>query len=276
MPRQVPRSNRPHFGRARAPQRICHCTIITRLEKASFAYISQWANIEQTAKSSIQEKKIRVNFLPLPGQAGAAHMSTPARSSAIGTSHEEEPPAYSSPFSTTATPQRQSTAAVSGPVSTLESRPEGAQNLGEIREGAFNPATLHQQIGLATPVHSQHAHSPQPIQESPAQRAETAQPATSAIAGIVDSIASVLPSAEDVQASLESAKETVGNLVGQGQDHQGMRQRKATDAVNQDANARFGSGHTSMGMQQGAPSGVPVPMVAALCLMCFLVAYLLF
>ena len=47
-----------------------------------------WQSVEKTAKSSIQERKIRVNFLP--AGAGSAVNGVP-------THPEEEPPAYSSP-----------------------------------------------------------------------------------------------------------------------------------------------------------------------------------
>jgi hypothetical protein len=54
--------------------------------------ISQiWSNIEQTAKSSIQEKKIKVNFLPADG-AGAAQTN-----GVVGGHDDDQPPAYSSP-----------------------------------------------------------------------------------------------------------------------------------------------------------------------------------
>ncbi|KAI1454512.1 VAMP-associated protein [Annulohypoxylon moriforme] len=58
---------------------------------------SIWDGIE---KSSIQEKKIRVVFLPPKGTAGAAHLETPSKSSAAnGTQATPDvaPPAYSSP-----------------------------------------------------------------------------------------------------------------------------------------------------------------------------------
>jgi hypothetical protein len=68
------------------------------------ANVSQiWTNIEQTAKSSIQERKIRVTFLPADG-------STPAAAAAAttnGVSHDDEqPPAYSSPAQSAVTPSR--------------------------------------------------------------------------------------------------------------------------------------------------------------------------
>ncbi len=50
-----------------------------------------WQEIEKTAKSSIQERKIRVNFLPADGAASTTNgVPAPPR-------HSDEPPAYSSP-----------------------------------------------------------------------------------------------------------------------------------------------------------------------------------
>lgn len=61
------------------------------------ANVSQiWSNIEQTAKSSIQERKIRVTFLPANGSLPPS----------TGASHDESPPAYSSPSPAAVTPAR--------------------------------------------------------------------------------------------------------------------------------------------------------------------------
>ncbi|CAK1362612.1 unnamed protein product [Cercospora beticola] len=64
-----------------------------------------WANIEQTAKSSIQEKKIRVSFLPADGSAGVGAAASPSPAP-NGVSHHDEPPAYSSPSPAAVTPAR--------------------------------------------------------------------------------------------------------------------------------------------------------------------------
>jgi len=150
------------------------------------------------------------------------------------------------------------------PVATFESPSSGTHTVvGEVREGAFDLSTLHQQHVPET----QRTAETQPIHDSSA----AAHASTGVVAGVVDSIASVLPSSEDVHAQLEQAKATIANLTGQA--NQGLRQRK-NEAVSQDATHR--GGQTSMGMRHAPPSGVPVPMVAALCLMCFLIAYLLF
>lgn len=101
--------------------------------------------------------------------------------------------------------------------------------------------------------------------------AHSTAPAATGVSAIVESIAAVLPSSEDVHAQLEQAKATIARLTSQTQE-QGLRQRK-TEAFSGTERSRGG---TTTGVQQGTPNGVPVPMVAALCLMSFLIAYLLF
>lgn len=65
-----------------------------------------WANIEQTARSSIQEKKIRVSFLPADGSAGLGAAASPTPATNGASHHEDEPPAYSSPSPAAVTPAR--------------------------------------------------------------------------------------------------------------------------------------------------------------------------
>nr|POE82355.1 vesicle-associated membrane protein-associated protein c16g5.05c [Quercus suber] len=60
-----------------------------------------WTTIEQTAKSSIQEKKIRVSFLPADGSGNTLGVA-----GANVSSLNDNPPAYSSPSPSAATPQR--------------------------------------------------------------------------------------------------------------------------------------------------------------------------
>ena len=90
---------------------------------------SLWSHIEQTAKSSIQEKKIRVLFLP------AGDASTPAR--ANGASRDSLLP---SPSPEGSTPSRGFVESA-GSVSRPQDRPADSKNLGEIKNEAFNPAT---------------------------------------------------------------------------------------------------------------------------------------
>ena len=81
-------------------------------------------------------------------------------------------------------------------------------------------------------------------------------------------------SGEDVKAQLAQAQEKIKALTSQ-MDEQGLRQRK-TDAVNQDSRERITTGTTGMGIQQQPADGVPVQIVAALCLLSFLLAYFFF
>lgn len=91
----------------------------------------------------------------------------------------------------------------------------------------------------------------------------------------VSNIAQAVPtSGEDLRAQLADAKATISRLTQQTKE-QGLRQRKA-DAVNQDSRERITTGTTGMGIQQQPADGVPVQLVAALCLLSFLLAYFFF
>lgn len=98
---------------------------------------------------------------------------------------------------------------------------------------------------------------------------------SSAVAGAASNVASAVPtSTDDVRAQLAQAKETIAKMTSQAEE-QGLRQRK-TDAVNQDSRERITTGTTGMGIQQQPADGVPVQIVAALCLLSFLLAYFFF
>lgn len=91
----------------------------------------------------------------------------------------------------------------------------------------------------------------------------------------MSNIAQAVPtSGEDLRAQLADAKATISRLTQQAKE-QGLRQRKA-DAVNQDSRERITTGTTGMGVQQQPADGVPVQLVAALCLLSFLLAYFFF
>jgi hypothetical protein len=81
-------------------------------------------------------------------------------------------------------------------------------------------------------------------------------------------------STEDLRAQLSEAKAQILRLKQQAED-QVLRQRKS-DAVNQDSRERITTGTTGMGIQQQPADGVPVQIVAALCLLSFLLAYFFF
>lgn len=176
-----------------------------------------WSNIEQNAKSSIQEKKIRVIFLPADGDAAAGGLSptTAAGGAAVAAGagaaatasaatngvkgHDEEPPSYSSPNASAVTPQKSGTA-----------------------EHMSTPGT-----------------------------------------------SSIPTSQDDIKRQLEEAKAQISRL--QGQVQEGLRQRKPQEAAEKAVNS------VQRSLQNApAPGGVPVQIVAALCLLVFLIAWLFF
>ena len=99
--------------------------------------------------------------------------------------------------------------------------------------------------------------------------------AGSTIGAAASSVGNAVPtSSDDLRAQLDQAKARIAQLS-QASEEQGLRLRK-TDAVNQDSRERITTGTTGMGIQQQPADGVPVQIVAALCLLSFLLAYFLF
>ena len=111
--------------------------------------------------------------------------------------------------------------------------------------------------------------------KSMAESASNAAASTQSTVGAAAfSVANLVPtSGDDLRTQLAQAKATIARMTQQSEE-QGLRQRK-TDAVNQDSRERITTGTTDMGIQQPA-DGVPVQIVAALCLLSFLLAYFLF
>jgi len=164
-----------------------------------------WQTVEKTAKSTIQERKIRVNFLP---EAGATPNGVSSR--------EEQPPAYSSPPPQFGSPAGQS----SSGLSTAESA-----------KGSL--AAAAEATGL-----------------------------TAAAAAVSNALPS---SNEELKEQFSAATAQVQKLPGQVQDPQ-FRQRKVQEA----------SEKVQTVVQQSNESGVPLRIVAGLCLLSFLIAYLFF
>lgn len=81
-------------------------------------------------------------------------------------------------------------------------------------------------------------------------------------------------SGDDARAQLSEAKAMISRLRQQIEE-QGLKQRQS-DAVNRDSRERITTGTTGMGVQQQPADGVPVQIVAALCLLSFLLAYFFF
>lgn len=97
----------------------------------------------------------------------------------------------------------------------------------------------------------------------------------STLGAAASNVANVIPtSGDDLRAQLSEAKETILKLRQQG-DEQSLRQR-TVEAVNQDSRERITTGTTDMSIQQQTADGVPVQIVAALCLLSFLLAYFFF
>ena len=167
---------------------------------------SLWSNIEKTAKGSIQERKIRVNFLP----AGGATTN--------GVSHDDQPPAYTSP-----SPQFGSPAAAS-------SESKSSSTAETARSSAANAAEA------------------------------------TGVSGAAAAISNAVPtSGDDVKEQLAAARAQIAKLTAQAQDPQ-VRQRKVQEA----------SDKMQTVVQQSQEGGVPLQIVAGLCLLSFLIAYLFF
>ncbi|KAI9680595.1 MAG: phosphatidylinositol-binding protein scs2 [Caeruleum heppii] len=195
-----------------------------------------WQHVEQTSKSSINEKKIRVTFLPADGSSVTSNPNGTYADHDLPTS---EPPAYRSPSPEAVTPNR---GLPVGAVSRPESRPADNKHLGDAVSSAANPSTSDRQSSSAPSAGGVSAHIPQSI--------------------------------DDLKAQLSEAKATIVRLTNQAGSSE-LRQRK-TEKVTQDARERITTGTTGMGVQQQPAEGVPVQIVAALCLLSFLIAYLLF
>ena len=180
-----------------------------------------WSNIEQTAKSSIQERKIKVSFLP--ADSGAAGQQT---NGVLGGEGEDMPPAYSSPSPSAAavTPSRE-----------REGKTDGETTMGSSIMGG----------GAAGGV-------------------------AAGVSSAASAVTNAIPTSQDeLRAQLESANATIQKLRADAAE--GLRQRKPQEAAQKAVES------VQQSLQNApAPGGVPIQYVAALCLLCFLLAYLFF
>lgn len=209
---------------------------------------SLWQYVEHNVKNSIQEKKIRVAFLPADGVP-----STPIHNNINGTHFHDtpstEPPAYRSLSPEAASPAHVS---ATGPVSLPESRPSNNKHLGDAVASAFNPTS-----------------------STNSNSGTTKHEGSTSASTVMHAVTNAIPtSADDVKGQLEDAKATISKLTQQLQE-QVLHQRK-TDAVVKDSRERLAGGTTGMGTQMQPAAGVPVQVVLGLCLLSFLLAYLLF
>ncbi|RAL65310.1 hypothetical protein DID88_000878 [Monilinia fructigena] len=199
-------------------------------------------HVDRAEKKDIQEKKIRVAFLP-PKSAGGAAV-TPLRNGVNGTNSvistpDAAPPAYRSP-----SPEEHFTPAanrvVSGnsgpaPSVSVNDEPIGNRNLGDARSSASNPASS---VG--------------------SNRERTAS-AVTAPTGISTSV-------EELQAQLAEAKKTIASYAEQG----GLKMRKVANGETSNETVN------EVAAKLQGVEGVPVQVVAALCLLSFLLAYFFF
>ncbi|KAK7511173.1 PapD-like protein [Phyllosticta citricarpa] len=110
---------------------------------------SVWSHIEQTAKHTIQEKKIRVVFLPADGETSPAVNGT-------STSNHDLSASQRSPSPEAVTPQR-SVAPASGTVSRSESRPSDSKHVGEAVAATHNPAVSGKEESLRAELEQAYA-----------------------------------------------------------------------------------------------------------------------
>ncbi|KAB8200283.1 MSP Major sperm protein domain protein [Aspergillus parasiticus SU-1] len=189
----------------------------------------EFANVtsifEKASKASIQERKIRVNWLsaedsPAAEQGDTNGVNVP----------DDEPPAYTSPAANFQTPAVGAASKVANDTSPIP------------------PPDFSDKRNIATP-----------------------QTNESKISSAKAAIASAIPtSGEDLSAQLAEAKAQIQNLKDRLAD-QGLRQRKIGGETEKSAAPALQQQHA-----QSVEAGVPVQMVAGLCLLSFLIAYFFF
>lgn len=187
---------------------------------------SIWQHVDDAERSSVQEKKIRVIYLPAEGSTLVA-ASTPLRNGTKARNDDtpDAPPAYSnrSPSPETFTPDNRPS--YSGPVSKLQDEPRDAKSLGSAKASAFNPTSVATKLQNAAPM-----------------------------------------SYDEMKEKLAEAQTTIANYAQEG----GLKMRKV--AQGETGNKTV----DDVAHKVQSAQGVPIQIVAALCLVSFLLAYLFF
>ena len=183
-----------------------------------------WSNSDLT-KSSVQEKKIRVTFLPADNAS-----AVPNGTSSTTAPQEDSPPAYSSPSPSAAavTPQRGISSAAPIPVvSSFDNKTGGSPDNSTYNNAASSIPSMAQ------------------VQQS------------------------IPTNQEDLRAQLNDAQATIKRLQADAAD--GLRQRKPQETAEKAVES------VKQSMQNApAPGGVPIYIVALLCLIIFIIAVALF
>ncbi|KAI9789707.1 MAG: phosphatidylinositol-binding protein scs2 [Peltula sp. TS41687] len=236
-----------------------------------------WQHVDQHAKRDIQEKKIRVTWLPASSRN---IIGTPVHNNSINGTNNYTPststPAFRSPSPEPSSPSSTSRGvAPVGPVSVPASRPENNKHLGDAVSSVFNPAS--------------HARSNNNNSNRDQNQTEESSSMTSRM---TDAISHAIPmSTDDLRAELAEAKAAIAKLTQQVQDQGLLRQRRTDDGAGAGDAAAGGQKNTGSA-REGASSaggvttqiasqlqpaeGVPVQIVMGLCLLSFLLAYFLF
>jgi len=207
---------------------------------------SIWQHIDDTDRASIQEKKIRVVFLP-PNPAGS-----------------------SAPAPAAVTPVKNGNLAVNGGHSRNNGTPDNSappaySNRSPSPEETYTPQTRNTSASVRTS-----SVGPSIKSEDEPTRTPTPNAATSikeSISSATSAVSTAIPTTvEELKAQLAEAQAKIVALSQEG----GLRMRKvakgetSSPAVNEVAT------------RLQAAEGVPVQIVAALCLLSFLLAYLFF
>lgn len=201
--------------------------------ESSGGFPAMWSSIEKTNKSAIQERKIRVNFLPANTSATPNGVATQDHQQH---QPDDDPPAYSSPPPQFGSPIS-STTSNTVPI---DSKPVGAKSLSDAKASASNPATTKTNSSISN--------------------------ATTAASNAASAVTSALPtSTEELKQQLAEARTQIAKLKDSAADS-GLRQRKLQEAGEKLQTA----------MPPGGETGVPLQMVAGLCLLSFLLAYFFF
>jgi hypothetical protein len=206
--------------------------------------------VDEAERSTVQEKKIRVVFLPEKSTTGTPQRAINGTSNvsnlwlnfweSIGslTLHRQSvstpdtaPPAYRSPSPEAEhfTPQTQSKTSAA-PVSSTGSKPAIKKEFGDTKPKSSTSAK------------------------------ESVSNAAAAVSNAVPT------SVEELKAQLAQAQATIASYGKEG----GLRLRKAVDSTAE------GGALSTEAIRQNISEGVPVQIVAALCLLSFLLAYLFF
>lgn len=219
---------------------------------------SQWQHIDESEKSTIQEKKIRVVFL---GPSSSAAASTPSRNGLNGGSNRNVSLRVTSQSDGFLTLFKSS-------VATPEVAPPAYDNArSPSPEDTFTPATRN---SVRTASVGPSIKSEPEVKEESSTVKESVVSAASAAVGAVAGV--MKPTIEQLKAQLT---EVEAKIAAYNREHgvtEGLRQRSSAIAKGETSSPVV----NDMAVRVQRSEGVPVQIVAALCLLSFLLAYLFF